>query len=105
MLVTRTADRLSWVKWGIGAAGSAFEWHSKGRGFESHMLHEKESFENTGFSDRCRIFEGFFVYEIKKMHTFDKNIWTFSDFWCMIKEIMMIMKEELTGWQDWGFGS
>ncbi len=96
---------MSWVKWGIGAAGSAFEWHSKGRGFESHMLHEKESFENTGFSDRCRIFEGFFVYEIKKMHTFDKNIWTFSDFWCMIKEIMMIMKEELTGWQDWGFGS
>ena len=25
--------------WGISAVGSAFEWHSKGRGFESHMLH------------------------------------------------------------------
>ena len=55
MLVTRTADRLSWVKWGIGAAGSAFEWHSKGRGFESHMLHFLKSFEDTEviFVDRC----------------------------------------------------
>ncbi len=26
-------------RWGISAAGSAFEWHSRGRGFESHMLH------------------------------------------------------------------
>lgn len=25
--------------WGISAVGSAFEWHSKSRGFESHMLH------------------------------------------------------------------
>ena len=34
--------------WGIGAAGSAFEWHSKGRGFESHMLHGRESLKDTG---------------------------------------------------------
>ena len=26
---------------GISAAGSAFEWHSRGRGFESHLLHDK----------------------------------------------------------------
>lgn len=25
--------------WGRGAAGSAFEWHSKGRGFDPHRLH------------------------------------------------------------------
>ncbi len=26
--------------WGRSAAGSAFEWHSKGREFESHRLHQ-----------------------------------------------------------------
>ena len=25
--------------WGIGAVGSALEWHSRGHGFKSHMLH------------------------------------------------------------------
>ncbi len=25
--------------WGCGAVGSASEWHSEGRGFESHQLH------------------------------------------------------------------
>ena len=25
--------------WGIGAVGSAFDWQSRGHGFESHMLH------------------------------------------------------------------
>ena len=25
--------------WGISAVGSAFEWHSKGQGFDSPMLH------------------------------------------------------------------
>ena len=29
--------------WGISAVGSAFEWHSKGRGFESHMLQKSYS--------------------------------------------------------------
>ncbi len=47
----------------------------------------------------------FLCMKLKKCIHLIKNIWTFSDFWCMIKEIMMIMKEELTGWQDWGFGS
>ena len=28
---------------GISAVGSAFEWHSKGRGFESHMLHYEKT--------------------------------------------------------------
>ena len=27
--------------WGISAVGSAFEWHSKGQGFDSPMLHHK----------------------------------------------------------------
>ena len=27
------------TRWGRGAVGSAFEWHSKGRGFESRRLH------------------------------------------------------------------
>lgn len=26
--------------WGIGAAGSAFDWQSKGQGFEPPMLHQ-----------------------------------------------------------------
>ena len=34
--------------WGIGAVGSAFEWHSKGQGFESPMLHQNPS-ENISF--------------------------------------------------------
>ena len=27
-------------RWGCGAVGSAFEWHSKGQGFESPQLHQ-----------------------------------------------------------------
>ena len=29
--------------WGISAVGSAFEWHSKGQGFDSPMLHQNSS--------------------------------------------------------------
>ncbi len=28
--------------WGIGAAGSAFDWQSKGQGFEPPMLHHND---------------------------------------------------------------
>ncbi len=49
--------------WGISAVGSAFEWHSKGRGFESHMLHEGKSPENTGIICKCRVFRGFYYIE------------------------------------------
>ena len=28
--------------WGIGAAGSAFDWQSRGHGFEPRMLHQNE---------------------------------------------------------------
>lgn len=28
--------------WGIGAVGSAFDWQSKGQGFESPILHQKK---------------------------------------------------------------
>ena len=38
---------------GIGAAGSAFASHVKGRGFESHMLHGK-GLVDTDFSCLCR---------------------------------------------------
>ena len=48
---------------GISAVGSAFEWHSKGRGFESHMLHEGKSPENTGIICKCRVFRGFYYIE------------------------------------------
>lgn len=43
-------------EWGIGAAGSAFEWHSKGRGFESHMLHEAENLDFEVFRFFARLF-------------------------------------------------
>ena len=33
------AGNVKFSAWGIGAVGSAFEWHSKGQGFESPMLH------------------------------------------------------------------
>ena len=47
------------TKRGHGAVGSAFEWHSKGQGFESPWLHQKIScilydiflFEDRGFHD------------------------------------------------------
>ena len=36
---------------GISAVGSAFEWHSKGQGFDSPMLHhEKGADDNSAFS-------------------------------------------------------
>ena len=55
---TLHCDNLS-TKRGHGAVGSAFEWHSKGQGFESPWLHQKNIvhfvryflFEDRGFHD------------------------------------------------------
>ena len=56
---------------GISAVGSAFEWHSKGRGFESHMLHFKKTFGNTRNVDGHWISEGFQIHEYTaQMHYF-----------------------------------
>ena len=54
--------------WGISAVGSAFEWHSKGRGFESHMLHERESLENTRYFVNSG-FSGIFLYITKSEYS------------------------------------
>src|SRR5579885_2757524 len=32
----------TWQMWGCGAAGSAREWHSRGRGFNPRQLHQKQ---------------------------------------------------------------
>lgn len=41
--------------WGIGAVGSAFEWHSKGHGFESHMLHLKNPLKQRVLFFSCHL--------------------------------------------------
>ena len=62
---------LKYLHWGISAVGSAFEWHSKGRGFESHMLHFKKTFGNTRNVDGHWISEGFQIHEYTaQMHYF-----------------------------------
>lgn len=36
--------------WGISAAGSASHWQCEGHGFESRMLHDRKSQENSGYA-------------------------------------------------------
>lgn len=55
------------MTWGYGAAGSAFEWHSKGQGFESPYLHHKLP-ENLVFSGITR----------KAALNFDEKLFKFS---------------------------
>ena len=31
------------MPWGIGAVGSALEWHSRGHGFKSRILHSRKT--------------------------------------------------------------
>ena len=47
--------------WGISAVGSAFEWHSKGQGFDSPMLHQKTL-------DFIRKIKGFIFSIARKNH-------------------------------------
>ena len=39
LTVRRIRVKLSWFDWGRGAAGSALDWQSRGRGFNSRRLH------------------------------------------------------------------
>ena len=34
-------NEIRWKTWGYGAVGSALEWHSRGRRFESVYLHQR----------------------------------------------------------------
>ena len=45
--------------WGYSSAGRALEWHSRGRGFESHYLHFRETLVNVGF---FLYLQGFFFF-------------------------------------------
>ena len=44
--------------WGYSAVGSAFEWHSKGQGFESPYLHKKAPSFDVAFLFKLRIRTG-----------------------------------------------
>ena len=37
----------NFILWGYSAAGSAFDWQSKGQGFESPYLHQKSVHESV----------------------------------------------------------
>ena len=55
--------------WGIGAAGSAFDWQSKGQGFEPPMLHQKKASFGCLFSYKsARTREGMSVVPMSCEH-------------------------------------
>lgn len=64
---------------GIGAAGSAFASHVKGRGFESHMLHSKGLVFTRPFSFRVafRVASFFKTGSIDGWRTFSVRIYYF----------------------------
>ena len=57
--------------WGYSSAGRALEWHSRGRGFESHYLHFRETLVNVGF---FLYLQGFCFCSLKKYYSIKEHV-------------------------------